>query len=153
MRLTLTLLLLSAGLQAALGENGEVRFKPKEYSPRSTLETRSYSGSSYTPSARPAPIGTPLAAPKKWNWPFFSSKAPALEDKKFSGGQDVKAVAYKQQKQTSVPTIKATPATIQEEKRFDAAGKNMDGKDYKAPEPSNEKNPLLAPRQGIKVTE
>lgn len=153
MRRTLILLLLLVGLRAARGEDGEVRFKPKEYTPRSTLGSRSYSGTGYTPSTASGSVGTPVASQKKWEWPFFSSKAPALEDKKFRGAQDAKGVAYKQQKQISVPTIKAPPSLIPEEKPFDDTGKKVTGNAYKAPEPSNEKNPMLAPRQGIKVTE
>ena len=151
-RLPILLLLLSCQ-RAALAGDDEAHFKPKSYAPRNTLQDRSYSGSAYSPSSASQPADTRAEPSKSGRWTFFAPKAPALADRKLTGAQEDKGEAYKQERQISVPTIRADPSVVPAEKPFDANGKKLTGTDYKAPEAPREKNPLLKPRQGIKEHE
>ena len=151
---TLTLLLLLSCFGAArAGDNDEVRFKPKAYTPSKPLQDRSYQAAVYTPSATPASVGSKIAPKENGHWVLFSSKTPALADKKVAAAPEAKGEAYKQEKQISVSTIKADPRDVPERKPFDQNGKKLTDAEYKAPVKPSEKNALLKPRQGIKETE
>ena len=147
---TLTLLLLFSGLGVARAGDDEVGFQPKGYAPRTTLRDRSYGGSTYSPSPASQPAAAQPAPSKRWHWSLFSSGTPALAAKDLAGTQEIDGKAFKQEKQTTAVTIKADPSAVPENKPFDDTGKKLADSNYKAQKPTNGKNPLLKPRQGIK---
>jgi len=149
----LTLLLTCACLSVARAGDDEVHFKAKNYSPRSALQDRSFSGTAYSPSSASQPIGTRIEPAKSGRWTPFSSKATPLADKKASGSPADKGEAYKQQQHISVPTITADPSIVPAEKPFTDGGKKLTDANYKAPEGPRDKNPILKPHQSIKETE
>ena len=153
MRHTLILLLLLSCFSAARAEDDEVRFKPKAYTPSKPLQDRSYQAPVYTPTIASPSVGSKIAPKENGHWSIFSSKVPALADKKVPDAPEAKGEAYKQEKQISVSTIKADPRDVPERKPFDQNGKKLTDADYKAPAKPTEKNPMLKPRQGIKETE
>ena len=131
----------------------EAHFKPKNYAPSKSLGDPSYSAHAYAPATASQPLGTTIKPTEKSHWSFFTSKNPALDDKKVSSAPEEKGVAYKQQQQISVPTLPPDPSSVPEKKPFDANGKKVTDANYQAPKPSNEKDPMLKPRQGIKEPE
>jgi hypothetical protein len=138
---------------ASRGSDEETRFKPKAYAPRQTLRENTYRESAYTPSATPPSTGKRVeeapGAPSRWR--LFSRDKKADDTKKLADAPVEHETAYKQEKRISVPTLKADPRDVPEQIPFKESGQKLTDGDYKAKEPSREKNPLLAPRQGIKA--
>jgi hypothetical protein len=140
-------------LDTVLAGDDEVHLKPKNYAPSKSLGDQSYSAHAYVPATASQPLGTTLKPTEKSRWSFFTSKTQPLADKKISNAPEEKGVAYKQQHQISVPTLPPDPSSVPEKKPFDANGKKVTDANYQAPKPSNEKDPMLKPRQGIKEPE
>ena len=143
-----TLLVCSCGLYAA--DDDETRFKAKPYTSRnSQSDSKAYRASAYTPSRSSNVSATAFQpAPTQSRWSLFKRK-PAGEAKQASAEKLPEAIAYRQQKHTSVPTIKADPGAIQEKKPY--IKRDSDPFEAFTPaEKSGWKNPLLKPRQGIK---
>ena len=151
---TLTYLVIIFCLGTAWAGDDDVQFKAKTYTPRSALNKRSYSANTYSPQSSPPLIGGSFVSPEKGAWNSFSSKAEPLADKTLPDSPMKKEETYKQQKQITASTMSPDPKKVPEKKPFDEKGKKLaDATTYKAPETPREKNPLLTPRQGIKVTE
>ena len=135
------------------GGDDDARFKPKAYAPRETLRDSTYRESAYTPSGNPRSIGKRVeqSAPSG-RWRLFGGEKK-LESKKLADPAVENEKAYKQEKQISVSTIKADPRDRPERKPFTETGEKLTDADFTAKPASREKDPMLAPRQGIKVPE
>ena len=140
-------------LSAVRAAEDEVHFKTKTYKQSTALQNRSYSASAYAPAAVSQSIGAPLATPKAEQWPLFSKKTSELSDKTLTDASTEKGEPYKQGQPISVPTIHADAKSAPEAKPLIDAGKKLADGTYQAPKPSNEKNPMLEPRQSIKAPE
>lgn len=142
------------GALVCQGSDDEAHFKPKSYTPSQTLRDRSYSESVYKPSVASQSIGKRIEAPAAASrWRLFG-RAKALEDTQKLADKPVEhETAYRQEKQISVPTIKADPSDAPDRKPFEDASKKLTDGTFKAKDEPREKNPLLTPRQGIKAPE
>ena len=144
------LALVAGGLLAA--DSDETRFKSRNYAPGKSLNDTAYRAAPYAPTPATKSVGAPAAAekPSGSRWRFFSRKPPAETPKPAANEPLAHATPYAQQKNISVPTIKADPRAIQEKKPFIASADNTPDAPFKPAEKSEWKNPLLKPRQGIK---
>ena len=146
----LTFLLLAA-FAAHAADDDEARLKPRAYAPGKVLQDRTYRASAYAPSANPRPTGTPLTTSHSGFWGLFKQKrydeVKPLEAKPLEEG-----LAYKQERQITVPSMSVNPSVAADNKPFVDAGEKLADARYQAPEKSRDKNPLLKPRQGIKET-
>ncbi len=134
------------------GSDDEVRFKPKSYTPSQTLRDGSYREAVYTPRTTET-VGKSVEAPRSPSrWRLFG-RDKTLDAKKLTEVPVEKETAYKQEKQISVATIKADPRDIPDKKPFEDAGKKLTDTSYQKKDVPREKNPLLEPRQSIKVPE
>lgn len=136
---------------ASRASDDEVRFKTKAYAPRQTLRESTYRESVYTPSRNPQPIGSrvePPSAPSRWR--LFDREKELVSPKKLADLPLDNGQAYTQQKQISVVTLKPDPQDVPENKPFEERGAKLTDATYTAKDGTREKNPLLAPRQGIK---
>jgi hypothetical protein len=139
---------------AAAGSDDEVRFKPKTYAPRQTLRDSTYRESVYTPSDAPQRTGGRVEAPSTPSrWRLFSRDKKLDSPKKLADAPVEHEEDYQQRQRISVSTLKADPRDIPDKKPFEERGSKLSDANFKAKEKSNEKNPLLAPRQGIKAPE
>ncbi len=133
-------------------DGDEAHFKPKSYAPHKSLSSHTYSAAAYTPSGKMwSGEKRYEAAPASERWrPFKSDKA--MTDARQVHDELLKdATAYTQQKQISVPTIKADAKDIPEKKPFEESGKKLTDLSYKPSAASKDKNPLLSPRQSIEA--
>lgn len=140
----------------AWGGDDEVSFKPKTYTPRKTLHDRSYRESAYTPSGKSRPVADKRVetarTPPPSRWRLFG-RDKTLDAKKLEDVPVDQETAYKQEKQISVSTIKADPRDIPDRKPFEDSGKKLADAEYQKKESARAKNPLLEPRQGVKLPE
>ena len=146
-------LLLSACACSLHAADEETRFKPKSYTPRKELTTQTYRAPVYTPSEASRSTGSgmePPREPSRWN--VFKRPKP-LDEKHLPETPPAVAEAYKQRQQISVPTITADPAIAADNKPFETTDKKLSDLSYKPSDRPRDKNPLLAPRQGIKEPE
>ena len=151
--LRILLLLLSACACSLHAADEETRFKPKSYTPRKELTTQTYRAPAYTPSESARSTGTGMEQPRALSrWNVFKRAKP-LDEKRLPGAQPAVAEAYKQRQQISVPTITADPAIAADNKPFETTDKKLSDLSYKPSDRPRDKNPLLAPRQGIKEPE
>jgi len=147
-------LLIFCSLCTAWAGDDEVHFKAKAYTPRNAPTTHTYSANPYSPQSATPSIGGSFVTSGKGTWNPFSSKAEALADKTLPDAPMKKEEPYKQQKHITASTMSSDPKKVPEKKPFDEKGKKLtEDAAYKAPVTPHEKNPLLTPRQGIKVTE
>lgn len=141
-------------LGLARAEDDEAHFKPKMYQPKSAEASgRSYSGTSYAPTQTSRSLGSSMKAAPEKHWTLFSSNARALDDKEMTKPLEQKGEPFKQQQEIRVPTIPPDPKNVPDKKPFIESGKKLNAAVYKASEPTHEKNPLLQPRQDIRVNE
>lgn len=142
-----------AGVLHAAGED-EVRFRPKAYAPRKSLNDSAYTAAAYTPSEKLRQENKRFDEPRavrRWN--LFKRNTTVTEAKQVHDAELTDAPAYTQQKHISVPTIKADPRDVPEKKPFEAPDKKITNAGYTPAEKPQAKNPLLKPRQGIKEPE
>jgi hypothetical protein len=152
MRRPLILVTVCAFALASRASDDEVRFKTKAYAPRQTLRDSTYRESVYTPSRNPQPIGNRVetpSAPSRWR--LFDREKELATQKKLADLPLESEQAYTQQKRISVVTLKPDPQDVPEYKPFEEHGSKLTDATYKAKDGTREKNPLLAPRQGIKA--
>lgn len=139
---------------ASWGNDDETHFKPKAYAPGQTLRDRTFSESVYVPSVSNRSIGKRVEAPGAASrWRFFKREKTLDEAKKLADVSVEHGTDYKQEKQISVPTIKADQRDVTDKKPFVESDIKLPDDTFKPKEVSREKNPLLAPRQGIKAPE
>lgn len=146
-----TLLLFAAC--ASWAEDDEVRFKPKAYQPGKTLPDATYQASAYAPAkAAQGSTGARLEKARGGFWGLFKAKplenAPSFED-----APEAQKAPFVQTRQISAPSMTADPGATAEHKPFVSNEKKLEDEGFAAPQRPREKNPLLAPRQGIKVPE
>lgn len=144
----LTLLLLLACAARATDED-EARFKPRAYAPSKTLSDGAYQAAAYRPARAERGIGEPLKKPRGGLWSLFSPKplesAPALEE-----APSAPKTPYAQTRHVSAPSMTPDPGGAAAEHKPFTGDKTLESAGYKPAEKPREKNPLLAPRQGIK---
>ncbi len=139
---------------ASRGSDDETHFKPKAYAPGQVLRDRAYTESVYAPSVPNSSIGKRIEAPRTASrWRFFKREKTADDAKKLTDVSMEHETAYKQEKQISVPTLKADQRDVTDKKPFVESDIKLPDDTFKPKEASREKNPLLAPRQGIKAPE
>ena len=151
-RLVTFLLLLTC---AAGAEDDEARLKPKAYVPGKAAQSRTYQASAYAPAGKVAPAtaaaGGKRAEPSRGGfWSFFTAKP--FENAKLAGAPAAEAKPYVQGPQITAPTMSPDRKAINmdEHKPYVEGEAKLTATGYKPPEKPREKNPLLAPRQGIK---
>lgn len=144
-------LLLSLFACAALAEEDEVRFRPKTYRPAQALKDNAYQSAVYTPAPPPA-AATRRPESRGGFWSFFTSRpldaAPAFKD-----APPARKTPYEQHRQVVAASITPDPGAAAEHKPFVEGANKLEAAGYTPPEKPREKNPLLAPRQGIKEPE
>lgn len=151
--LRIVLLVLSACACSVHAADEETRFKARSYTPRKELTTQAYRAPVYTPSEASRSTGTGMEQPRETSrWNVFKRAKP-LAEKRLPEAQPAAADAYKQRQQISVPTITADPAIAADNKPFETTDKKLSDLSYKPSDRPRDKNPLLAPRQGIKEPE
>ncbi len=139
---------------ASRGNDDETHFKAKTYEPSRSLSDRTYHESAYTPSRPSSSEGKRLEAPgTPGRWRLFDRGEKLTATRQLADAPADHETAYKQEKQISVPTLKSDPRDVPEQKPFKETVKNLSDASFKSKEASREKNPLLAPRQGIKAPE
>ncbi len=147
--LTSTLIILSTlALSAA---HDEVRFKPRNYTPNKSAPAKNYTPAKTTPAARPLQSRQhqPKAEKSGGFWSFFKSK-PAAEAKHADQGKVANSQPYKQGKPIKVPTIKADTTPL-ERKPYESSQKTPAATPYRKSDKPRERDPLLEPKQGIKL--
>lgn len=152
LRLVTLLLLLTC---AARAEDDEVRYRPKTTAPGKTAQSRSYQATSYTP-AKSAPAAEAAAGKRPEParpgfWHFFQAK-PAAQPARLADASPAASAPFVQRPPVTVPTITPDRKAINMDDRkpyVEGEGK-LAAAGYKPPDKPREKNPLLAPRQGIK---
>ncbi|MEI7899066.1 MAG: hypothetical protein WCK89_02360 [bacterium] len=139
---------------ASWGSDDEVRFKPKTYAPRQTLRDSTYNESAYAPDDTPRSLGRRVDSPSTPSrWRLFNREKKLSAPAKLADAPVEHEAPYKQEKQISVPTLKADPRDVPDKKPFQESDSKLTDADFEAKKASREKNPLLAPRQGIKAPE
>ena len=139
---------------AARGGDEETHFKPKAYEPRQALSDRTYRETAYKPSSASQSVGKRIENPgTPSRWRLFGREKTLDDAKKLTDVPVDHEMAYKQEKQISVSTLKADPRDIQDKKPFVESDKKLTDATFKEKTEPREKNPLLAPRQGIKAPE
>ena len=132
----------------------EVRFRPKAYAPHKSLNDRAYAAAAYAPSEKLRPENKRFEAPRAVSrWNLFKRNAATAEARQAHDAALTDAPAYTRQKHISVPTIKADPRDVPENRPFEAPDKKIADTGYTPAEKPQAKNPLLKPRQGIKEPE
>lgn len=131
-------------------DDDEVRFKSRTYTPGKKVNGSTYRPSSYTPSRSLEPAAAPVKKTSSSGWKFFSRKKDNAPATPAHNERLADSTAYTQQKNISVPTIKADPRAIQEKKPLITSNKDTPNSPFTPAEKSEWKNPLLKPRQGIK---
>jgi hypothetical protein len=150
---TATLLLLLACAAQAADE--DARFKPKAYVPSKPAQNRAYQAAEYAPGkalSAAAPATGKSAEPARHSiWSFFKAK-PFENTPKLADAPAADAAPYAQSQQITVPTMTPDRKAINmdEHKPYIEGENKLQAAGYKPPEKPREKNPLLAPRQGIK---
>lgn len=142
-------------LTCAVRAEEEARFKPKTYVPSKPALNRSYEASEYLPSKNAFSAtftsrkGTEPARRGFWN--LFKAK-PAEAPSKLADAATADAKPYTQSQQITVPTMTPDRKAINmdEHKPYVEGENKLQAAGYQAPDKPREKNPLLAPRQGIK---
>ena len=145
-RTTLLVLLFSCAARAG---DDEARLKPKAYSPGKTQQNRPYQAAAYAPAQASRTIGAPLSDSRGGFWRFFKpkplEKMPLLPNSPAAG-----STPYVQRQQITVPSITPDQTAVLSEHKPFSGDKKLEAAGFTAPEKPREKNPLLAPRQGIK---
>ncbi len=149
---TLLLLLTCCAVRA---EDDEVRYRPKTAAPAKTAQSRSYQAAAYTP-AKTAHAAE-AAAEKRAEpahagfWHFFRPK-PAAQPAKLADASPAASEPFVQRPPITVPTMTPDRKAINmdEHKPYVEGESKLVSAGYKPADKPREKNPLLAPRQGIK---
>lgn len=135
-------------------DEDEVRFRPKAYAPRKSLNDSAYTAAAYAPSEKLRRENTRFDEPRAVHrWNLFKRNTTVTAAKQVHDAELTDAPAYTQQKHISVPTVKADPRDVPEKKPFEAPDKQITNAGYTPAEKPQAKNPLLKPRQGIKEPE
>jgi hypothetical protein len=148
---------IAACLAAAAGaliaaDPDEVAYKPKTYAPRKRLDDAAYRPHAFAPSTPSRSVGAPAEAPRSASrWNIFRREKTVEPSEPLHDPSLDSAEKYVQQKHISVPTIKADVRDLPEKKPFDATGKRVADAGFTPAEKPQSKNPLLTPRQGIKL--
>ena len=152
LRISIAACLAAAAAALSAADPDEVSYKSKTYAPRKTLGDAAYRPHVYAPSEPTRTIGAPAEAPRAASrWTLFRREKKVEPAEQLHDPSLDHAEKYVQQKHISVPTIKADVRDIPEKKPFDATGKKVADADFKPADKPESKNPLLTPRQGIKL--
>jgi hypothetical protein len=129
-------------------------YKTRAYTPSKTASQKTFEAKDYQSSKSRAqrsyetekPYATDLQKNQKniTNRPFESSKERS-ESKPAEH-----ALYTPSDRQTTISTMSANPAVVNDEKPFESQTGALESKVYKASEKKPETNPLLRPKQGIK---
>lgn len=148
---TLAACLALAALAHASDTDDESRFKPKAYVPRNTAAPKTYTPSRTAPARalQPSQALAPAREARSWSpfgaSPYSPSKAP-------SAARQSTDTPYLPQSPAAEPAAHAdAPAAAAQP--FHSTAPTPADTPYRNPEVPQEKNPLLAPRQGIKLPE
>jgi hypothetical protein len=142
-----------------LGAQDDTTFKPKDYVPAKTLRTNTYQPKTYTPKPQTPAVKTAEAKPGEFK-PLSSthplSASPMAPVTPFQGKapQDQKKVdpkPYTPSGTDHLITITTDKSAAEKEKRTFLVSSN--NSPFLVTERPKRKNPLLEPRQGIKVPE
>ncbi len=136
---------------AALAAEDETRFKPKVYAGKTSQE-RAYLAKTYPSSEANGYVGKTVQKPSSGFWSLFTSNRQQPAEKRAEAAP-AGGPRYVQREWISVPTISADPSAVPEKKPFDDNGKRVAETPYQAQDKPTAKNPLLKPRQDLKVHE
>jgi hypothetical protein len=136
----------------ASAEDDAVRFKPKAYTPGKTVQDRTYRAPAYTPATQTPATGARATPARSGFWGLFKPK-PLQTAPRYAAPPVAQNTPYVQRQKISVPSITPDTGAMAEHTPFISSDKKLEDAGFQAPEKSREKNPLLAPRQGIKEPE
>ena len=142
-------------LSAHCADTDEARFKPQPYKPGKELNAKTYSEKTYSASDKAAAhtIGTPMT-PAQMKQPEMKPLVTKeqINSKSLETPAPMKADPFKQgDKETYVPTISPPSNTDMARKPFVASTNKVGNTAFVPAEKPKGKDPMLEPRQGIKV--
>ena len=136
-------------LCSAVGEE-DVKFRTRTYKASSTLDSSAYQSPSYVSQRVRTTEKAPQNTRSQGFWQRFISRRSKESDVPLEAEPSVKTTPLKQGPPIRVPTIQTPAGLIPEKQPFVAADKKCEDKIFQDKKTSEEKNPLLTPRQGIK---
>ncbi len=131
----------------------EVKFKPKVFDTDKRLESRPYTASAYSPSGKTPGTSSSFKSDKCVKATSFVSSTSAFSGKTVEASPAKAGETYVQKEQITVPTIETDAKSIPEIKPFKAGKEPLTHTVYKPQPATNEKNPMLAPRQDIRINQ